>query len=597
MLMKILRAILENGRKLSELKQVLSTTLERHHAATDNRLSAIARAIADATAAAADAKGRDDSQDAIASRLATCVDALKEVEIRMAVGFRGCEDRDCAVAQELAAVRHALHDKMSDDEAAQARESEAFARIDSKLVELQKTVERNHTVSEAHLDAITRAATAASKARELGEIDLATKLDDCRGQLAELYRAVSAGDVKDDERHTALQQAMETITDAVQACSDEVRAAVASAASGIKNFSLSLTEHRVPSVFVVVPDAGSADGGGGVFKSAAALLRDPVAFCRDHLFGTARLRLVCMRTWEPVACGEDGRGYRIQVGSGSSDAVGFGRCLATLMRGTLVTAQMFNAGASLARLFGIPVPKVPSGALKELIDIIDAGEITPEFVESEGQRKQLWGNRMRQYVQWLASVDPDNRWGGLERELDEESNTVRWVSLQTAQSDAPTESAESLSDVVVTTSAGADDGDSASSDAIVVHQGNVFVKETATFGHPWRSRYWRVTRNDDGCGWTVHQWQRAATDVVSPPGTPSAVILVPPPVGGTIVAVCQDDTEFMERKRGKHRGVLKLVIAASGKRDRHVTFKADVGSASVADLDSAARAWRDAFAL
>jgi hypothetical protein len=235
--------------------------------------------------------------------------------------------------------------------------------------------------------------------------------------------------------------------------------------------------------------------------------------------------------------------------------------------------------------------------LQELVKAIDAGEDTPELVKSDGARTQLWGERMRQYEQWLASVDPDNRWGGLERELDEESNTVRWVSSQTAQSDAPTESVVvSPSDVVVTASAGADGGDSASSDGLVVHQGNVFVKETAMVGHPWRSHFWRVTRNADGGGWTVHKWQRAATDVASLPSTPSVVIRVPPPVGGAVVAVCQDDTEFMERKRGKHRGVLKLVIAASGKRDRHVTFKADVGSAAERDVDAAAKAWRDAFA-
>jgi hypothetical protein len=579
--------------KLDTLQHVLSTTLERYHAASNTRFDAIARAIADV---ADDAKGRDTSQCAIASRLTACVDALKEVGAHVTAGFKGCEDRDGAVAQELAAVRHALHDKMSDDEAAQARESEAFARIDSKLVELQKTVKRNHTVSEGHLDAITRAATAAAKARELGEIDIATKLDDCRGQLAELYRAVSVGDVRDGEQHSALQQAVEAITRAVEASGEEVRAAVASAASGIKSFSLSFTEHCVPSVFVVVTDELADAGAGGVLRSAAALLRDPVAFCKERLFGVARLRLVCMRTWEPVPCGEDGHGYKIQVGGGGVDGVGFARCLATLMRGTLVTARVFNAGASLARLFGIPAPKVPADTLQELVKAIDAGEDTPEFVKSDGALTQLWGERMRQYEQWLAGVDPDNRWGGLERELDEESNTVRWVSSQTAQSDAPTESVVvSPSDVVVTASAGADGGDSASSDGLVVHQGNVFVKETAMVGHPWRSHFWRVTRNADGGGWTVHQWQRAATDVASLPSIPSAVIRVPPPVGGT-VAVCQDDTEFMERKRGKHRGVLKLVIAASGKRGRHITFRADVGSAAERDVDVAAKAWRDAFA-
>jgi hypothetical protein len=52
----------------------------------------------------------------------------------------------------------------------------------------------------------------------------------------------------------------------------------------------------------------------------------------------------------------------------------------------------------------------------------------------------------------------------------------------------------------------------------------------------------------------------------------------------------------MERKRGKHCGVLKLVIAANGKRDRHVTFRADVGSAAERDVDVASKAWRDAFA-
>jgi hypothetical protein len=569
--------------KLDALHHAMATTLERHHAASDVRLNAIARAIADG---ADDASARGAGQDAIASRLATCVDALKEVGARVAAGFQGCEDREGAVAEELAAVRHALHDKMSDDEAVQARQSEVFAHIDSKLTELQKTVERNHTVSEAHLDAITRAATAAAKARELGDLDLAAKLDDCRSQLAELYRAVSSGDVRDDERHAALQQAVEAIRRAVEASSSDVRDAVDSAASGIKSFSLSLTEHRVPSVFVVVPDALVDGSAGGVLKSAATLLRDPVAFCKERLFGVARLRLVCMRTWEAVSCGEDGLGYKIQVGVGGADAVGFARCLATLMRGTLVTARVFNTGASLARLFGIPAPMVPTDALKELLEAIDAGEETPEFVKSDRYREQLWGDRMRQYERWLAKADPDRKWGRLERELDDESNTVRWV-LPATLSDS------SHSDDIAESSAGVIRGDIRSDDA-VVHQGNVFVKETAPFGHPWRSRYWHVTRNtdSDGGGWTIHQWHRAAANASSPHGSPSAVIRVPPVDSG--VAVCQVDLEFMERKRGKHRGVLKLITAASG--ERHITFKPDVGSATEADVEGAAKAWRVAFA-
>jgi hypothetical protein len=142
-------------------------------------------------------------------------------------------------------------------------------------------------------------------------------------------------------------------------------------------------------------------------------------------------------------------------------------------------------------------------------------------------------------------------------------------------------------------------------DVVTVHQGNVLVKETAKFGgHPWRSHFWRITRNEDtrgsggsgGGGWTVHQWRHAAAAdaKTSPQGPPSVVIQVPPPVGG--IAVCEDDLEFMERKRGKHRGVLKLTVAVSGKSDRHIMFKADVGSATQADVDVATKAWRVAFA-
>jgi hypothetical protein len=584
--------------KLDALQLNLSKTLERHHTASDVRLGAIARAIAEA---ADDARLHTAGQDVIVSRLSACVGSLREVRDHVAAGFRGCEDRDGAVAEELSAVRHALHDKMSDDEATQARDSKAFARIDRKLGELLNTIERSHTVSEAHLDAITRASAAAAKARSLGEIDLAAKLDDCRGQLAELYRAVSVGDVRDDERNTALQQAVDAITRAVEASSSDFQETVVSAASGIKSFSLSLTEHRVPSVFVVLPDTLHGRGAVGVLKSAAALLRDPVAFFRDRLVGVARLRLVCMRTWEPVPCGEDGLGYKIDVGSVGVHGDDLARCLATLMRGTLVTARVFNVGASLARLFGIPAPKVPTDALKDLIEAIVAGENTPEFVKSDGDRKQLWGERMRQYEKWLAEADSDRTWGGLERELDDESNTVRWVLPATRQiwvSDLTASAAsQQLQDGTESTArvGGIDDG---SKDA-VVHQGNVFIKETATFGHPWRSRFWRVTRNSVDGGWLVRQWQRAADDASSLQGPPSVVIRVPLVSSSGwfgSVTVCQDDREFMKRKRGKHRGVLKLALVANSKGDRHITFKADVGSTAEADVEAAAKAWRIAFA-
>jgi hypothetical protein len=581
--------------RLAELQQSLSSTLEAHHEGATARQNALSRAIAEMAKAASD---RGAGQDAIATRVSQCYDALQLFRAELDAGFLNAEDRDGAAAEKLSTLLRTLHDKMSSDEKAQANESEAFALIDRQLRRLQTTVTRNHTVSENHLDAIARAAAASAKARDLGERDLASRLDDCRGQLAELYRAVGSGDVSAEKRDEALRLAMETLTEAIETTNSEVLAAVAIAAKEVKCFTMSLTEHRVPSVFVVAPDVPFV---GGVLKSAAALLRDPLGFCKAGLFTIVRVKLVCMRTWNPVPCGEDGLGYKVTAQMAGDDS--FARCLSTLMRGTLITARVFNVGASLARLFGVPAPSVPTEALKDLMDAIDAGDNTPEFVSAGGSNQQLWGERMRQFKEWLSKADPDSKWGGLERELDDESGTLRWVlpeSVSAVQVDSHDDGVQSPGVGGAVVGGSAPDGSSAKG----VHQGNVFVKETAAFGHPWRSRFWRVARNDDAeGGWSVHQWRRTVDGDRSPQGTPSAILSVPRRVGG--VAACVHDTAFIERKQGKHRGVLKLTVT-DGKNTRQINFKADMGGAanaasshdgakSDAEEDDLEEKWRLAF--
>ena len=573
-------------RQLERLKQTLSVTLKHHHTELNTRLEVLARSIA----AAADATtALNDGQDAIASRVATCVDELRKVGIMITTRFDGCDDGDGTALEELARVRYALHDGVSVEE---TTHSDVFKLLDQRLEALQHTVERNHVALEDHLDVIVRSGTAAAMARRENKQQLASMLEVCCDQLTELYRAVSIGDVKDDERHAAIQDAMATITRAIEASSSDVQDAVTNAASGIRHFALSLSEHRVPSVFVVVPNVQS--DAGGLLRRAAALLRDPVAFCKERLFGVMRVRLVCMRTWGPVSCGEDGLGYKIQR-HGIKDAEGYARCLATLMRGTLVTARMYNAGASLARLFGIPAPKVPTDALEELVEAIVSGEETPEFCQQEGlscSHEQLWGARIRQYEEWLATVDPHNKWGGLERELDDESNKVRWVLPLSTLAEVDV----FKSDVVEGSSAlddgGGGDAAGAGSTAVVdvlrgtdgqeVHRGDVFVKETrvTALGHPWRSRHWRVMQNDNGGGWTVEQWRYDPDSRQSGKRQRPDVIRVPATTAGGSTEVCRNATDFMRSKRGKHVGVLELTTTTMG---RVLLFKADVRRASDGD--------------
>ena len=176
-----------------------------------------------------------------------------------------------------------------------------------------------------------------------------------------------------------------------------------------------LADDDVPTLFVLEsPPGAPAERGRRVLEW---LLQPMAARCRGAYRAAVarplRLRLLCMDTLSPVACGEDGGGYRVLAPAELLPKV------APLMRLALRAIALAGGVAAVARLLGVPTPVLETRRLREGLDaLVAAAADAPDDEESGGRgRAPLQGAALREFKQFLLEVDPAHHWGGLQRRL------------------------------------------------------------------------------------------------------------------------------------------------------------------------------------
>eukprot|EP00037_Helgoeca_nana_P031072 m.392407 g.392407 ORF g.392407 m.392407 type:complete len:214 (+) comp28323_c0_seq9:743-1384(+) len=206
--------------------------------------------------------------------------------------------------------------------------------------------------------------------------------------------------------------------------------------------------------------------------------------------------------------------------------------------------------------------------MKDAASGLGAGD--PAFVDlARERRKQLSGAAMRQYEDWLASVDKTRDWGGLGREVDDDTDTVIWVLPDDATASA--------------SAAGPLPAVAGAAQPAVLYQGDVCVKRSGKFSHQWHDAHWRLVANPDGSRELQH-WRR------NPGEAPDRPPLFQRSVDAPAPTICTVAAAYNARKPGKYVGVLQLIPTVGGEP---VLFRPDV--ADPADAAVAASAWTAAL--
>jgi hypothetical protein len=200
------------------------------------------------------------------------------------------------------------------------------------------------------------------------------------------------------------------------------------------------------------------------------------------------------------------------------------------------------------------------------------GADDPAFVDlARERREQLSGAAMRQYEDWLASVDKTREWGGLGREVDDDNDTVIWV--------LPDDSTASAAGPPV----GPQPAVAGAAQPAVLCQGDVCVKRSGKFNHQWHDAHWRLVANP-GSDRALLQWRRNPGEAPDRPPVSQRSVDAPAPT------ICTAATAYNARKPGKYVGVLELNPTVGGES---MLFRPDFADPAV--TAAAASEWTAAF--
>ena len=148
------------------------------------------------------------------------------------------------------------------------------------------------------------------------------------------------------------------------------------------------------------------------------------------------LYLVDEVTGKPVT--GDGPTYPIRIDSPKEKM----RELAPLMYLAVSAMSLVNNGAGVARMFGIPWPKMPKAALKKFANTMEKANTAEQFdclqasigdakqmstPTSQDNNKQMRDQTLREFVRFLADHDPENNFAGLRRVMTD-GGAIVWTS-------------------------------------------------------------------------------------------------------------------------------------------------------------------------
>jgi hypothetical protein len=116
--------------------------------------------------------------------------------------------------------------------------------------------------------------------------------------------------------------------------------------------------------------------------------------------------------------------------------------LLSLMTLTVKAASVINAGASVARLFGVPVPSIPKAVSASISSLaskvkagtnvdgdglrvaIDVGAVKMEENKEKGSVTKVRGQALRDFEAMLKSKDPTRTFAGLRRVITKDGNVI-----------------------------------------------------------------------------------------------------------------------------------------------------------------------------
>ena len=148
------------------------------------------------------------------------------------------------------------------------------------------------------------------------------------------------------------------------------------------------------------------------------------------------LYLVDEVTGKPVP--GDGPTYPIRIDSPKEKI----RELAPLMYLAVSAMSLVNNGAGVARMFGIPWPKMPKAALKKFANTMSKANTAEQFdclqasigdvqqigtTISQDNTKQMRDKTLREFVRFLADHDPENNFAGMRRVMTD-GGAIVWTS-------------------------------------------------------------------------------------------------------------------------------------------------------------------------
>jgi serine/threonine protein kinase len=186
---------------------------------------------------------------------------------------------------------------------------------------------------------------------------------------------------------------------------------------------------KVSGFFAPFKQIFAAAGPGG---SKETVLEAVESAIQSNVFDEQKLvlRLVCQYTWEPV-----GDGYEVTAPREFIPKV------LPLMSAGLKGMKAVNGAASLGRMFGLPVPKIPDEFMSKAEEIVSglSGESDFECIaQAAGQeikgtsassrKTSLSRFQQREFAEFLTKHDPKAKWKDVLVRVALEDGAVLWVS-------------------------------------------------------------------------------------------------------------------------------------------------------------------------